>query len=94
MIELRLLMIEEGKPNREFVMKLSKEDLALATMVPGDLGPFDTPEIQALNNRRGQHALLKRAGLMLGNSAADFRDDRDGWNGERRQEIIASHHRR
>ena len=90
MIELRLSMLEIGKPDRTFVVHLPKEELIMATAVPGDLGPFDSPEIHELNNRRGQAALIKRAASMLGTSAADFRDDRDGWNGERRAEIIAS----
>lgn len=94
MIELRLLMIEEGKPNLEFVITLTKEDMQLARMVPGDLGPFKSPEIHALNNRRGQAALVKRAASMLGTQAADFRDDRDGWNGARRQALIEESYRR
>jgi hypothetical protein len=93
-IELRLLMIEEGQPDRNFVIKLAREELIFAAKIRGDLGPFNSPEIHELNNRRGQADLIKRAVAMLGVQAADFRDDRDGWNGERRAEIIASQHRR
>ena len=94
MIELRLTMFEDGHPSRTFAFRIADQDLANARNVLGDLGPFKSPEVEALNNRRGQNDLVRRAVGILGNQMADFRDDRDGWNGERRVEIIAGlqHH--
>ena len=89
-IELRLTMFEDGHPDRTFAYRISAEEMADARAGPADLGPFQSPEIVALMHRRGQHKLIERATNMLGVQMGDFRDDRDGWNGDRRSEIISA----
>ena len=92
MIELRLTMFEDGHPSKTFAFGISNHELTDVRKVHGNLSPFNSPEIEELNNRRGQNDLIRRVVGILGNQMADFRDDRDGWNGERRAEIIAGSH--
>lgn len=89
-IELRLLLIEDGHPDRWLARRIDEKDLALAEKVKSGLGVFKSPEIAALNNRRGQNELISHTVASMGSEMADYRDDRDGWNGERRAEIIAA----
>ncbi|WP_299327668.1 hypothetical protein [Parasphingopyxis sp.] len=88
-IELRLTIFEDGHQDRTYAHRITDEQLALARKVAGDLGVFKSPEIEGLNNRRGQNELIINAAKALGANVADFRDDRDGLNGERRAETIA-----
>jgi hypothetical protein len=87
-IELRLTLIEEGQPDRTQAYAIDQRDFETATYPKRDLGPFNSQEIVELMQRREKNKYIARIGSMLAQSIADYRDDRDGFNGERRAEII------
>jgi hypothetical protein len=93
-IELRLTLIEDGQLDRTSAYRFSREEM-MDLIAPIKDGPFaGSDEIEAIRRRRALNKKIRAVGEMLGQSIADFRDDRDGHNGDRRAEIIAKHHAR
>jgi hypothetical protein len=88
MIELRLMIIEDGNPDYTAAYRFSPQELADMKIVPRN------PFAQALASERDKwndpKAHIIRVAKMLGSNVADYRDDRDGHNGERRAERIAA----
>jgi hypothetical protein len=87
MIELQLTIIETGKPDYTAAYRFGDEEVSLMRPVPRN------PFAQALASEREkandpkEHII--RAAERLGACVADYRDDRDGRNGDRRAELIA-----
>lgn len=88
MIELRLVLIETGFPDRTLAYRFGEEQIAMMKPVPRNPIAYALATDAEKANDPKQHII--RAAAMLGREIADFRDDRDGRNGERRAEIIAN----
>lgn len=86
MIELRLILIETGHPDRTEAYRFSDEQVAMMRPVPRNPIVQALASTRELQNDPKDHII--RVAKMLGAKIADFRDDRDGLNGERRAEII------
>lgn len=85
-LELRLVLIEEGFPDRTAAYRFSREDLAMMKPVARNpIAQAFASDADKLNDPK-EHII--RVARLLGANIADYRDDRDGRNGERRQEMI------
>ena len=86
-MELRLILIEEGYPDRTEAYRFSREELA--DMKPIARNPFAQALASERDKMRDPKAIIIAVGKLLSANIADYRDDRAGLNGERRQDIIA-----
>jgi len=85
-LELRLILIEDGFPDRTAAYRFSNEDMDM--MKPVARNPIAQAIASEADKRNDPKAHIINIARLLGANIADFRDDRDGRNGERRQEII------
>jgi hypothetical protein len=86
MLELRLILIEPGHPDRTAAYRFS--DKQLAEMVPVPRNPLAQAMATEAQKRNDPKAHIVAAATLLGKNIADFYDDRHGRNGERRAELI------
>lgn len=86
MIELRMCIIEDGHEDRWVAYRFTDEQVALMRPVARNPIAQAVASIQERDNDPKAH--IVRVGTMLATQLADYRDDRDGRNGERRAEII------
>jgi len=87
-MELRLTLIEDGHPDRTLAYRVDARDLAeMRRYAPNPITGALTRDKRTPNN--DQHLFLEAITSNLGRQMADWRDDRDGLNGGRRQEKIA-----
>ena len=87
-MELRLTLIDDSNPDRVAAFRFTPEQILDELTLKYD--PFPRDPIEQIKARNKRHDLIVRVATLLGHNIADFMDDRDGFNGERREEIIAS----
>lgn len=86
-IELRMCLIEEGHEDKWVAYRFTDEQVAMMKPVARNPIAMAMATQRERDNDPKQHII--RVGRMLSETLADYRDDRDGRNGERRAEMIA-----
>lgn len=92
MIEVEITIRETGKKPIVVAMQISDRELLL--MKPVARNPFAQALATAAERGNDPKQHIIRVARLLAEQAADYRDDRDGRNGERRAEIIREQERK